>query len=72
MKKRANSGGSLTWVNVVAIHRGQSSEVPSVPTSTMGGASITETEKGILGVLGAPSISWGEASSSVEASTPAS
>ena len=70
VNKRSNGGGSLMWVDVVAICGHQLSGLALVPTSITGGTSSTATEKGTLSVLRAPSSSWGEASSSLEASKP--
>ena len=58
------------WVDVGAICGHRLSGLALVPTGTTGGTSSTATEKGTLSVLGAPSSSWGEASSSLEAYTP--
>ena len=60
VSKRASSERSLMWADVVTIYRNQLSEVALETTNTIGGASSTEAKKGILGILDAPSASWGK------------
>ena len=59
------------WVDVVAMYRDQFSRVVLVPTGIISGVS-TVIEKGVPGVVEAPSADQGGSSSSVAVPAPAS
>ena len=55
LNKRSNSGGSVTWADVVAICRDQFSGVALVPSSAIGRVSSTLIDNSTLGSIGVSS-----------------